>query len=241
MSFHWVIQLARNDAEALASLRRHTDIQIGEDNEALWLSGKMANESLALALQALPAMARFDSIGGNVLRPVGSRIPSATLPKLSWQPLTSWLQVQAPVAALPGNLPGRETLRLVRSSQEFSANLLRTHLDSWNQFALSAGMIRLAPLRFAVSDSREVLVCGQPIPPLPGRQYVEREGVAVPVGFHWQPAVDISIVRRVFNVVADALIVWDENNTFIRVNAEQFVPATRGNARATAAAMEANV
>ena len=239
MSFNWIIILARNNADALASLRLFPDVQIAESNDSLWIGGKNVEELLEPALLSLPATARFDVIDGRTLRPVGSRIPSAGLPALPWQPMAKWLQVQAPVAAMPGALPERVTLSLTRSGSESAANLLRTNLDSWKQFALSAGMIRLKPLRFAVSSSGDVLVHGQPIPPLPGLRYVEREGIAVPAGYHWEPAVELSIVRRVFNVSTDALVIWDADGTFVQLSAEQFVPATRSNVRATVEGLEA--
>lgn len=237
MNQAWAICLARADAPAVAALRLSPGIELGDDAGNIWLRGKTLDETLARSLSALPATGRFEWLPGDALRANGSRIPVGRFPNISWRPLATWSQVQA-AAALPGEQPPRVRLRLVRSSHEAAPSVLKTTFDAWMDFTLSAGAIRLAPLRFAVSASGAVIVAGRPLPPLPGRQFVEREGIAVPAGFSWQPAVEAEVVRRAFQASGDALVIWDEDDSFIRLHAEQLLPASRSGVRASATALE---
>ncbi|MFO1513670.1 MAG: hypothetical protein U1F83_12255 [Verrucomicrobiota bacterium] len=125
-------------------------------------------------------------------------------------------------------------LRLVRSGEECESELLLTTLAEFKPFAMyCAG----APgLQFAV---QALLVRGTPLPPLPGgRRFALHQGVAaVPAGFAWRPTVSAEVLARRFGVTGDALVLWNEDGTITRLHGEQFVPATRGAARATEQAL----
>jgi hypothetical protein len=79
-----------------------------------------------------------------------------------------------------------------------------------------------------------VLVKGTPLPPLPGQRFVLYQGVAVPAGFAWQPAVSAEVVIQRFNVSGDALVLWNADDTITRLHQEQLIPVTRSAVRKTA-------
>jgi hypothetical protein len=141
--------------------------------------------------------------------------------------LREWLQVELPVAALPAGLPATVPLRLVRSSEEREADLLLTTFDEFRRFAIDVAQVRLERLRFAVTAEGRVLVQGTPLPPIPGRRFVLHQGVAVPAGFAWQPAVGADVLSRRLGVSGDALVLWNEDDTVTRLHTEQLIPVTR--------------
>ncbi len=232
----WAITLARDDANSVAALRLAPDVEVGEAGNALWLRGRHSDEQLQSKLNRLPAVARYEWLAPDLLRLVDRRIAVDRLPKLSWQPLPAWLKVASPVAAPSAEPPPSVPLRLVRSSDEREPELLLARLEDFQQFADDAAEVRLSRLQFAANDQGEVIIRGKPLPPLPGRRFVLHGGVAVPAGFSWAPAVSAEIVARSFSTSGDALVVWNENNMLSRLNAEQFVPASRSALRATAIA-----
>lgn len=227
----------REDAPTLAPLRLVPSIEVADTEEGLWVRGKAGDEKLSCALQTLPAFARFEWLPDGRLRSVESRIPAQSLPSLHWEPIAQWLRVQLPSPALPGDDPERAALSLVRSAQEEPASVLRTNFDAWYNFVLQASEIRLRSLRFALSDSGKVVVWGTPLPPISGRRFVEQEGIAVPAGFSWQPAVSPKVLRQVFQAGEGSLLIWDDNNSCVHLHPEQFVPASRSGVRATADAL----
>jgi hypothetical protein len=244
MSFSWVICLAPTDAASLAPLRLTRGIEVAEKEPFVWVRGASGDEKIERLVRALPAIARYEVTSGNRLRNLETRIPAETLPALNWQPINTWLRVEMPLTnprapSPPPHVGGYEghgsvPLRIVRSTEERPIALLMTSLDDWREFALKAPEIRLRQLRFAVDEAGNVVVRGKPLPPLPGRQFVLHGNVAVQAGFTWEPAVSADVISRRLGLSADALALFHEDGTFSRIEAEQFVPATRSAVRETA-------
>jgi hypothetical protein len=242
----WVICIKPTDAECLAPLRLTRGIEVAEKEPFIWVRGGNSDEELELLIRALPAVARYELSSGNRLRNLESRIPAETLPLLNWQLLGTWLRVQ-----LPGNgvshsnrwgekeksLPPLRpvSLRIVRSTEERPIDLLMTRLSDWRDFALSSPEVRLQQLRFAVDADGNVVVRGKPLPPLPGRQFVLHANIGVQAGFMWEPAVSAEVLVRRLGLSTDALVLFHEGGMFSRIEAEQFVPATRSAVRETIA------
>lgn len=225
--------MARADAAALAGLRLVPGVEVAESALELWLRGQPAEVSFAARLLALPAMGRYERLPPDRLRRLDERIPSRQLPSLSWQPLSTWLRAELPAAALPGNEPAVVELRLVRSAGEREPELLLTGLAEFQRFVEQAAWVRLERWRFAADASGRVLVRGTPLPPLPGKRFALNEGVAVPAGFGWSPAVSAGVVARRLGASDEALVLWNEDGTLSRLHREQFVPVTRSAVAAT--------
>jgi hypothetical protein len=232
MKFPWVIQLMAADASSLTPLRLISSIEIGQTQECIWVRGRSTDDQLSCLLQSLPARARFEWMPDGRLRPIRSRIPSQALPPISWQPIDEWLQVELRTPDLPGEPPPGIGLSLVRSTHEKPANVLLTDFVTWQNFVLQAPEIRLRPLRFALSAAGQAVIWGVPSPPIPGQRYVEEEGVAISAGFTWWPAVNPKVLRQVFQIGENALVLWQENGC-VHLHPEQLVPVTRSGVRAT--------
>jgi hypothetical protein len=232
MNGAWAIRLAKADAAAAVALRQTRGVEVAETDDSLWLRGQEANEKLECSLKCLPAIERFERLGDDRLRPLESRIAALRFPPLQWQAIEEWSSVQLPVAALPGAAPWPCFLRLARTGKEEKANLLCTRFDAWASFVLNSSTLRLAGLRHAISASRQVIVWGTPLPPVPGRRYVEQEGIAIPAGFCWSPLVSREVLQQVLRVAEDSLVIWHEDGSLLRLHSEQLVGASRSGTRA---------
>lgn len=234
MNFPWVIQLTRNDAASLAGLRLSPGLEVAEHAALLWLRSRNPDEALMRTLVCVPALARFEWLANGGLRPVASRIPSATMPALEWQPLARWLAITAPATAWPAAIPRPVPVKLVRSVVEAVPDLLLTELAEWTRFARAAAEVRLHPLRFAVDANHRALVQGRPLPPLPGQRFVSHGPIAVPAGFTWEPFISAEVLAKGWRVPPDALVLWHLDGFLSRLHQELFLPATRSALRATA-------
>ena len=240
VNFPWAICLSRDDSASLAALRQLAGVEVGEVGSDIWVRGKPTDETLDVTLASLPARARYEWREPNELRRLDQRVPCGQLPKLHWQPLSSWLQVELPAAALPGNEPKPVALQLVRCSDEREPELLLASLEDFKRFVMQAAQVRLDRLQFAAAADGRVIVRGKPLPPLPGRRFVLHRGVAVPAGFAWKPSVSAEVLAHRFGVSGDALVVWNEDGTIVRLLGEQFVSASRSAVRATEQALVAS-
>ena len=113
------------------------------------------------------------------------------------------------------------------------ASLLLVRFDLWAAYAVEAPQIRLDRWRFAVAADGRAAVNGRPLPPLPGRRWVEREGIAVPAGWTWTPAVEVAILRELFGLAEGDVALWHEDGAWERIAAGEFVRATRVAVRET--------
>ncbi|HLX68878.1 MAG TPA: hypothetical protein VKV04_04540 [Verrucomicrobiae bacterium] len=237
VNFPWAICLAQEDAASLGVLRLADSIEVAEHDGTVWLRGKPTDERLAAKLHALPVHERYECLASGQLRRIDRRIPTARLPAVQWQSLSSWLRVLLPDSAFPAELPRAISLQLVRSTSEREPELLLTGLEELARFAAMAPEVRLARLQFAANANGSALVRGQPLPPLPGERYVMHSGVAVPAGFSWKPEVGADVLARRLGVSADALVLWNVDGSITRFHSEQFVPLSRSALRTTQQAL----
>jgi hypothetical protein len=240
----WAIRVSRAEASAVAAaLRLWPNLRggIGGDNGAdLWLRGDAMDESLERLIRRLAPAARFAVIpaGGDdeELVPHTQLLPVARLPRtLDWLPLHELFAVDRPTPALPGSKPAPIKVTIVRSDTLRPAAMLRASLASWADYVSTAPGVRLRGLRFAATAD-EVLVAGEPLPPLPGVRLWEGEGVVVPCGWTWSPPVDARTLRRALALRDHDVALFAEDGTWQYVPAEGFGAARRSAVRRTAAA-----
>jgi hypothetical protein len=230
----WCTKMARAEAISLGPLRLVPGIFVLVDRESLWIRGDGSDESVDLLLRKLPAT-RFHVVEGNKLLEPGKRIPRGVLPGGEWVAIADWLKPVAQTAALPGTAPAKTSLTWGFSDRVEEARILRTDPETFRAWALRVANVRLQGLRFAVSEAGSVLVWGQPLPPIPGRRFVERDAVAWPCGMACEPAVDAKILRRITCAAdgdhADDLILFNDDGSFTAIPATAFVAVTRAAVR----------
>ncbi len=233
MKWQWAMRLAANDAPSLAGLRLQPGLEVCAQHEEVWLRGTAPSESLDEKLACIPGE-HFAIVDDRLLVPRGKILPVAVLPEANWVAIRQWLEPAAPTAALPGHIPQRLAIRLVRCATPLPANALLTTADLWQQYAATAPGVRLRALRFAQAANGQVLIVGSPLPPLPGTRYVEVAGIALPAGFACEPAVDPAVLGRLLVLDAGDIALFNQEARYQRIAAEHFVRARRSAVRMSA-------
>lgn len=230
----WAAVISAGDAHQVAALRLLGDVEVLAESREVWLRGPQLDDALDLALRKLSGAERFIVEDGGELVPVGARVPLRRLPEGNWIPLSRFVIPRAPTAALAGQPADPARLRLVRCSDDRSANVLVTEIASWLAYASSAPQIRLSKLTFAAAADGRIVVRGRPLPPINARLLAESAGIAVPCGYCWQPAADAETVRAVFGLGPDDLAILDPDGTATVISQNCFVAASRSAVRLTA-------
>ena len=230
VSQKWAIALPPDEAGTLGPLRCRGEIEVCAQPEAVWLRGPSGDEALELNLRALPGR-RFDVLADNQLVAVGATVPLGYCPEGPWIALRKWMTLALPPAALSGTPGGMISLRLERGGPVREANVMLTQADAWRRYAADAPQVRLHALAFAMSDAAYVLVRGAPLPPIAGRRFVEQQGVAIPAGYTWSPALDNKVVRQSLRLETGDLAVVQADGSWDRVRGDDFVRATRSAVR----------
>jgi hypothetical protein len=254
----WAICLARRDAAAAGRLRQVAGAEVCELPETVWLRGPQANDELQRRLAAVAGARRFSVLPDGQLLPVGARVPQGRLPPGPWTALAQWIGMEPPPAVLAGKGGEKVSLALVRSDCVQETSLLCTRFELWAAYAVEAPQVRLDRWRFAVAADGRAVVHDQRqsrqaanlsrqveklprqveklsygLPPLPGQHWVEQEGIAVPAGWTWKPAVEAALVRQIFGLAAGDVALWHADGAWERIAAQEFVRATRAAVRET--------
>lgn len=232
----WAIRLPRAFAAEVYALRLFPGVELAEDGDWVWLRGPDVSDALELRLKTLRAATRYVCLPDGRLREQNSRLATASLPALAWNPLRIRAEVTLPAVHLPAGLPSRAQLRLVAAQQPGVSNAISLSFDAWWEWAMEAPLVRLSPLVYATRPDGQTLVLGRPLPSAQGRHLVERDGVILPAGYACSPGVTTPVIRRVFGAAEHELVYWDEAGARL-MNRDLFVPANRASLRATREAL----
>lgn len=241
----WAVALDREHVRLLARLRRMPGLTVCERESELWLRGEAEDEAIAPQLATIPGARRFAVLADKQLRPVGRLVPEGHLPEGPWRPLAAWLQVELPPAA-PATPVARWAsfrsemeavpLRLVRTGEvrepallEVSLSILAEYIETAPQWRIQRWQLALS--RDGAARTPYALVRGQPLPPLPGQLWVEAEGICVPAGYAWQPAVNAAVVRQLLGLEPQQLALLDPAGTHEIVMPDHWVCASRSAVR----------
>lgn len=230
----WTVCLPSAQIASVGSLRLLPGVEVHASGEWVWLRGRQLEEGLDRRLRSVPGAKRFRILADGQLLAAGHRVPQGQLPDGPWVPLARWMGIEAPEACRAAQLPQPITLELRRSSRVVEPSVLLTSMESWLSCADDCPQVRLDRWRFAVCSEGRVAIEGRPLPSLPGRRLVNYEGIAVPAGWYWSPAVEPAIVRERFGLEGDDLALWLTAGSWERIVASDFVRATRAAIRASA-------
>ncbi len=233
MKARFAIRLPQESAAHLGPLRRWSAFEVCIEDDCVWLRAASLTEEQWEYCRRLPGADRYQVLDDRQLLPAGALVPRGFLPGGPWEPLVTWLRVELPAAEPALAAPPRMTLSLTRSNEPRAASWLLTTMHEWSAYVETAPQVRLDRWTFAADSSGAVVVRGAPLPPLRGTQYVERAGIGVPAGWAWSPAVDAAVVRAVMRLEHGDCALWMSNGAWQRIEAGDWVRATRSAVRLT--------
>jgi hypothetical protein len=241
----WAIRVGIKEGQQILTLRNEPNTQVLFLDAEIWLQSKISghwddesNVDLLTRIRKIFGAVRFHVLDDDQLIRFGNRVPDGRLPTGDWQPLTSQIELEMPIAGLTGSLESSPPLTLTRGASRYvgparEPELLRCSLDDWSKYASTAPLVRLQPLTFACDDQRRVLVKGNPLPPVQGELFALSCGVATPLGWCWEPAVSPKTLRASFPSPADTMILWNSDGRWNQISSSQFVVASRSAVRLT--------
>lgn len=227
----WIFVIDKKHEAALGKVRCISGLRAARQGDKLWLSGWPMKQPLPLELKQLPAKHTFRLNEKQQLFPSHGLTPVMVLPDLKWEPLPIFIPVRLPTAALPAEAPKGLELRLVASPNAHQGVALLVGLHAWIAYVETAPQVRLDRWRYAVSEEREVLVLGTPLPPLPGREYWQYESMLLPGGYDFEYAFLRKAIQEKINPEKDARVLWTENGAWQCIPNEDFLPVSRSGVR----------
>ena len=108
-----------------------------------------------------------------------------------------------------------------------------TSLEEWKQYAETAPGVRLERLKFAVSEKKEVLVIGEPLPSIPGMEFWQTADVLIPSGYDLEFDLLSGFIQQRFNSNNNSFVVFDKDCNYQVIDKNFFVTAKRSAVRTT--------
>ena len=227
--------LDTKDKDQLGSIRTMPGLLVAEDEGDTWLRGVYDDGAIDINIRRLPARHTYYIHEDNLLFHPGTVTPVAVLKELDWIPIASYLTIQIPPAAMPGQLTELAVTRLVPTVAGQPGIALLTTLDQWKAYAEMAPATRLSVLTFAVSEKNEVLIMGTPLPPIPGQEYWGRDNMLFPSGYGLEIPMTASFIRKQLDPQQDSILLFDTGGSCQKINLAYMVPARRSAVRLTTA------
>jgi hypothetical protein len=228
-----IIVLSVADKAALGTVRCLPGLQAAEETGFIWVRGIAVNDEPDLRIRQLPGLHTYTLDADDNLFPPRGLTPVGKLQPMNWVPLSAYSTVTLPVSALPGKIGQQLPVKLVPSRQLQKGNALLTDLHTWKAYGETAPLVRLQQTRFAVSEENKVLIIGEPLPALPGKEYVLVNGLLIPMGFEFDPPVISSLIGSQFNPGNDSLLLFNTDSTWDEIPKDAFVQSTRSAIRLT--------
>lgn len=247
MTATWVAEISQLYHREFAQLRLSPGVEMAETASNIWLRGMTSLDEAQAALASIPHV-RLYSLEAAGLRLRDHLLVSRTLPAAvgtdrvasrgdqfltAWLPVLPGTPVELPRAVYASGTMTPLPIRLVRSVQFQRSSVLVTTLQQWAEFAESAPKVRLDRLAFAMSDDGRVLVRGEPLPPVPGQQYWETDGIVIPVGWASSPALDGLTLSKGLGRTDLELLLLAEDGSVESIPKSSFVQASRAAVRAS--------
>ncbi|WP_212002884.1 hypothetical protein [Chitinophaga sp. HK235] len=229
-----VLQLATTQYRALGPVRCLPGLLAAADSHYIWVRGIPVSDKPHLLIQQLPTLCTWYLDDHNRLFKKGSLTPTDTLnTSLSWKPLPQLLEIELPVSLLPQPILQQYPVKLVPSAKALEVTALLTSLDTWYSYAATAPLSRLQRLTFAANAQGRVLICGTPLPAIPGQAYVQTQQLLLPAGFDFDPPGIKALVAQQLDPQQEHQLLFDTAGNWERIPQHAFVQASRRGIRAT--------
>ncbi len=222
-----------NNIESLGNVRCMEEIQIAIDENLIWLRGIIDTPDIDIKIKQLPAKDTFIINENNLLFAPKSLTPISLIPVLEWKPIKELIKVETPIAAMPGNPNEKVEIKLKQSNLNKNGDALLATLAIWKEYSEIASAIRLEQLKFAVSEKNEVLIVGNPLPPIPGNEYWLENGILLPCGYNFEIPIVADLINKKLNDKNDSILLFNLNGTFQKIDRSFLVKARRSAIRLT--------
>ncbi len=220
-----VITLALKDRDLLGNIRTQTGLSAKEVDDFIYVRGIPENPNIAI--KKLPALNTYTLSKSGELFPIGKSTPVAVLDGSGWISIQEYIEVEPPLSALPGVIDKRYTMSLLPSEMGRTGSAILTSFETWINYAESAPGIRLEKLVFAVSEHKEVLIMGNPLPAIPGQEFWASERFLIPCGYDFEYPVLTQLFQEKISQNQHSYIMLSADGNMEIIPEQCFVKATR--------------
>ncbi|MGC4104123.1 hypothetical protein [Ferruginibacter sp.] len=218
----------------LGRLRHWDNLKMATDAQCVWVKDFTAQQLSSAELKSIPFAALY-YCKEDKLFPKGSLLPERKLPVFLWTPVERALPVE--LQGYNHNFFGihqQQPLRLVPCEEEQKATVLLTGIQTAHDYIVTAPSVRLKNLQWLLINNNEALIFGEPLLPLNGRSYWQKERFILPVGYNFEFAILEKIAAQQIDEEEAHLIWWQNENNYCLLHRAQLQPLSIASWKQTA-------
>ena len=223
----WISILPQKEMQNLADLRLELGLEISLLEDEIWLKSPLLSQTPPAFLLQLPNKLIY-RLEEAWLFPFGEKTPQLKLPKgMKWQSIKEAISIEMPTSAMPAKLASEFPIRLQEAAQTEAGAALVCSWKAWQDYVKNAFQIRLKPLRFALSEADEVLVIGNPLPAIPGKEYWLKDNMLIPAGYQLEMPRFSSYIAQRLGAGSHTYILFEPDASFQKIPKSAFQQASR--------------
>lgn len=218
--------------QLLGNIRHWDNLRAAFEGESLWVRDISNDQAESALIKGLPYSKLYYAREG-LLFPKGSLLPSGKMPHALWSPLAYAIPVYMP--SLNHNYFGISqaiAVNIIQSQQEQPVYAVLAQKEGAGTYITTAPKVRLSMLKWVVVGN-ELLITGTPLLPVKGRSYWMCNDFLIPCGFEFE----LPLLAKKFKQKTDPhnhmVILWLEDNTYVCIRREDFMPLSISSFRLT--------
>lgn len=232
-SVTYLVEVPINDTELLGDIRLWENVKGAFTHNALWIKN-VTNEQLEhIAISGLPRKSIYYQKGSLLFRK-DKLLPEKKLPEgLLWSPIYRLVTVDLP--GLNHNYFGVSHSiipKLIIDTKEKPTYAIMCNIEDARAYIEKAPAVRLEGLRY-IGLNDKVFIIGKPILPIKGKAFWNSDRMLIPVGFDFEFSILNRIIYSKLNPENDSVIVWNTDQTYLRLSKADFADLTIGSFRLT--------
>ncbi|MFT3680427.1 MAG: hypothetical protein QM791_09160 [Ferruginibacter sp.] len=217
----------------LSQVRHWDNLKMATADSSIWVKDFTADQLQHASLRSIP-FTRLYYLKDNLLFPAGSLLPERKLPSLLWTPIERALpividNIQHSLSQLPVSIK----VKLIPVEEEQNVSILVTGMEMAGKYIETAPAVRLQPLEWTLLNNGRVFIKGEPLLPLDGDVYWQKDRFIFPAGYAPEFSVLEKAIAERIDETGEYFIWWTGVYQYCLLHPGVLQPLTIGSWRNT--------
>lgn len=206
--------------EHLSALREWTHLEMGREENTIWLKNFNFEEINATRLLQIPFVKRYAGKQGKLFL-YDRLLPERNIPDIIWQSISQQTALTLPDYNF--NYFGsseKMDVQLVPSNREKPTAALLTTLPVLTEYVSTAPAIRYKHLKWVLINYEDVFLLGTPLLPIRGQSLWQNKSAFIPTGYDFEiPILTQTLVQKLIGS-KNRIVLWNETGNYFFINHE---------------------
>ena len=219
-SVEFFASITGNTYQQLSTLRTWTHLEIGREENKVWLKNFNLEEINSTTLLQLPFVKRYYGMNGKLF-PYEHLLPEREIPKINWQLISDEIALTLPAYNFNFfELPEKIKTKIVVSDQERTTTAVLTTLPILIEYLTAAPAIRYKHLEWVLINHQDVFLLGTPLLPIPGKSFWQNGASFLPAGYDFEITILSNLITKKITNSENKIVIWNEIRNYFFINRE---------------------